>query len=164
MLAFRSAQMPKNNKGVHVDPSQYKDYILVLLFVKYVSDKAKGDENAPIDRTDDAFVGLAKFDWHPTDQHLATLRYAYTYAEQKNGTFDVDSWGTSANAIEKVWSNTYSGSLISALSADLSNELRGQWSREDRPRPYDGPLLSTGRPLPDTAFDFGKGYRFGSGA
>ena len=29
-----------------MDPSQYKDYVLVLLFVKYVSDKAAADPNA----------------------------------------------------------------------------------------------------------------------
>jgi type I restriction enzyme M protein len=32
-----------------MDASQYKDYILTLLFVKYVSDKAKGDKNSLID-------------------------------------------------------------------------------------------------------------------
>ena len=29
-----------------------------------------------------------------SQKHLATLRYNYTWSEQKNGTFDVDSWGT----------------------------------------------------------------------
>jgi type I restriction enzyme M protein len=32
-----------------MDASQYKDYILTLLFVKYVSDKAKGDKDSLID-------------------------------------------------------------------------------------------------------------------
>jgi len=32
-----------------MDASQYKDYILTLLFVKYVSDKAKGDKDTLID-------------------------------------------------------------------------------------------------------------------
>jgi len=32
-----------------MDASQYKDYILVLLFVKYVSDKYAGDKNAVIE-------------------------------------------------------------------------------------------------------------------
>ncbi len=32
-----------------MDPSQYKDYILVLLFVKYVSDKYAGDKDAIIE-------------------------------------------------------------------------------------------------------------------
>ncbi len=156
LFYFLAGDGQKGTSTKQNDPARIEQRV-----VDYFASIGLPNENAPIDRTDDAFVGLAKFDWHPTDQHLATLRYAYTYAEQKNGTFDVDSWGTSANANEKVWSNTYSGSLISALSADLANELRGQYSREDRPRPYDGPLLATGRPLPDTAFDFGRGYRFG---
>lgn len=32
-----------------MDASQYKDYILTLLFVKYVSDKAKVDKNSLIE-------------------------------------------------------------------------------------------------------------------
>src|SRR3954453_21261721 len=32
-----------------MDASQYKDYILTLLFMKYVSDKAKTDPNSLID-------------------------------------------------------------------------------------------------------------------
>ena len=32
-----------------MDASQYKDYILTLLFVKYVSDKAKTDRSSLID-------------------------------------------------------------------------------------------------------------------
>jgi type I restriction enzyme M protein len=31
-----------------MDASQYKDYILVLLFIKYVSDKYAGQPYAPI--------------------------------------------------------------------------------------------------------------------
>ena len=54
------------------------------------------------------------------------------------------------------------GSLVSTLSPSLLNEFRFQWAREDRPRPYDGPLIAgQSRPLPDTAFDFGSQYRFG---
>jgi hypothetical protein len=154
---FLAGDGQKGNSTKQTDPTRIEQSV-----VDYFASIGLPDENGPIDRTDDAFVGLAKFDWHATEQHLATLRYAYTYAEQKNGTFDVDSWGTSANAIEKVWSQTYSGSLISAFTGNLLNELRGQWSREDRPRPYEGPIVtSTGRPLSDTAFDFGRSYRFG---
>ena len=73
--------------------------------------------------------------------------------------------GRSANADEKDYSNAGTLSLLSTLSAPLSNELRLQWAREERPRPYNGPIITDGnglkRPLPDTAFDFAKGYRFG---
>ncbi len=120
------------------------------------------DENGPIDRTNDARVLLLKTDWNASARNIATLRYNYTWSEQKNGTFDVDSWGRSANAIEKDHSNAITGSLISTASSSLLNELRFQYAREDRPRPYNGPdITGQNRPLPDTAFDFANGYRFG---
>ncbi len=120
------------------------------------------NENAPIERTNDAIVFLGKVDWLPNDRHVLTLRFPYTYSEQKNGTFDVDSWGTSANATEKNSSWAISGSVVSNFTSRLLNEFRFQYAREDRPRPYDGPINpATGRPLPDTAFDFGSSYRFG---
>jgi hypothetical protein len=120
------------------------------------------DENGPITRTDDALALLAKLDWRASDKHLLTLRYAYTWSEQQNGTFDVNSWGRSANAVEKDFSKAITGSALSTFNANLSNEFRFQFAREDRPRPYDGPdIVGEDRPLPDTAFDFVNSYRFG---
>jgi hypothetical protein len=120
------------------------------------------NENGPIARTNDARVFLAKVDWSVTQKHLATLRYNDTLSEQVNGTFDVDSWGVSANAIEKDSSRAVTGSLISTLTSSLLNEFRFQYAKEERPRPYNGPnVTGQSRPLPDTAFDFAHGYRFG---
>ncbi|HVE72412.1 MAG TPA: carboxypeptidase regulatory-like domain-containing protein [Thermoanaerobaculia bacterium] len=120
------------------------------------------NENGPIDRTNDARVLLLKTDWNASARNLATVRYNYTWSEQKNGTFDVDSWGRSANATEKDHSHAVTGSLISTVTTSLLNEFRFQYAREDRPRPYNGPnITGQSRPLPDTAFDFANGYRFG---
>ncbi|HEX6094874.1 MAG TPA: carboxypeptidase regulatory-like domain-containing protein [Thermoanaerobaculia bacterium] len=122
------------------------------------------NENGPIERTNDARVLLLKTDWNVSAANLATFRYNYTWSEQKNGTFDVDSWGRSANADEKDHSHAVSGSLISTLQSSLLNEFRFQWAREDRPRTYPGPnITGQDRPLPDTAFDFTPGHekRFG---
>jgi Carboxypeptidase regulatory-like domain/TonB-dependent Receptor Plug Domain len=120
------------------------------------------NENGPIERTNDARVFLLKADWNMSAANLATIRYNYTWSEQKNGTFDVDSWGASANADEKDHSHAVSGSLTSTLQSSLLNEFRFQYAREDRPRTYPGPnVTGQDRPLPDTAFDFGSTYRFG---
>ena len=120
------------------------------------------NENGPIRRTNDARVLLAKADWNATARNLATLRYAYTWSKQDNGTFDVDSWGRSANATEKDSSGAITGSLITTMTNAILNEFRFQGARENRPRPYNGPnITGQNRPLPDTAFDFGSAYRFG---
>jgi hypothetical protein len=120
------------------------------------------NENGPIRRTNDARVLLAKVDWNASARNLATLRYNYTWSEQENGTFDVDSWGRSANSIEKDSSHAGTGALITTFTNSLLNEFRFQYARENRPRPYNGPnITGQSRPLPDTAFDFARGYRFG---
>jgi hypothetical protein len=130
--------------------------------VAYFASVGAPNENGPIDRTNDARVFLAKFDWQVSDQHLVSLKYNYTWAEQLNGTFDVDPWARSSNAVEDVNSNAGSGNIQSTFSSSLLNEFRFQWAREDRPRPYEGPLVpGGGRPFPDTGVDFAGGYRFG---
>ncbi len=131
-------------------------------FMDTAFDGALAGDYGPIDRTDDARALLAKVDWHLSDRHSATFKYNYSWSEQVNGTFDVDSWARSANAVERDWSHAFNGSLVSLLSPAATNELRFQLSREDRPRPYRGPVNpATGRPFPDTAMDFDHGYRFG---
>ncbi len=119
------------------------------------------NENAPITRTDDADVALAKLDWHPSQDNLVTLRANYTFSEQANGTFDVDPWGASANGIEQDYSHAFTTTVISAVSDSLLNEFRGQYAKEFRPRPYDGPMVpGQNRPFPDTAI-LETGNRFG---
>jgi hypothetical protein len=130
--------------------------------VDYFATLGSPQENGPIERSNDARVLLAKVDWQASAKHLITARYNYTWSEQDNGTFDVDSWGRSANASEQDYSHAGSGSVISNLSSNLLNEFRFQFAREYRPRPYNGPnITGQNRPLPDTAFDFGRSYRFG---
>ncbi len=149
---FQDASSTKQTDPTRIDPR------VVAAFAALGSP----DENGPIERTNDARVLLLKTDWTASERNLATFRYNYTWSEQKNGTFDVDSWGRSANAVEKDHSHAVSGSLISTLQSSLLNEFRFQWAREDRPRPYNGPnITGQDRPLPDTAFDFARGYRFG---
>jgi hypothetical protein len=116
----------------------------------------------PISRTNDAQVAMVKIDWRPNEKHNASLKYNYTNSRQENGTFDVDTWGRSSNAIEKDWSNAVNGSLVSHLTNNVDNEFRFQLSREDRPRPYDGPQIpGQNRPFSDTGMDFASGFRFG---
>jgi hypothetical protein len=132
---------------------------------------ALAGDYGPIARTNDARALLAKFDVRLSDRHNLSLKYNHAWSEQANGTFDVDSWARSANGLEQDHSNAVNGSVVSYLSSNTSNEFRFQYSREDRPRPYEGPRTaalgpnrvdaSPLRPFPDVAMDFDGGYRFG---
>ena len=68
------------------------------------------NENGPIKRTNDARRSLGKIDWNINSKNLLTLRYNYSTRRQENGTFDVDSLRRSANAIERDFAHTVSGS------------------------------------------------------
>ena len=84
--------------------------------VQYFASLDSPDENGTIDRTNDARVFLGKVDYQLNTANLFTIRYNYTWSEQQNGTFDVDSWGRSANAIERDFSNTISTQLNTTIS------------------------------------------------
>lgn len=143
----------KQNNPLRIDP------VLVNFFATKLGDP---NENGPITRENNAIATLGKIDWYINAKNLFTVRYNFARARQPNGTFDVEQWGRSANAIERDFANTISTQLNTTLTASLLNEFRFQFSREDRPRDYEGPNLpGQSRPFPDTGIDFAGQYRFG---
>ena len=157
LFFFTSFDYQRGRSTKQTEPGRIEQRV-----VDYFATLGYPNENAPVERSNDAKVFLGKFDWTISEKHQATLRYNYTDSVQGNGTFDVDSWGLSANASEEDKSNAVSGSLISNFTSSVLNEFRGQFAREDRPRPYNHQnITGQSRPLPDTAFDFGRSYRFG---
>lgn len=133
----------------------------LVAFVDTAFSGALAGDFGPIRRTNNAIAGLAKFDFRLSAKHSLSLKYNYTWSRQENGTFDVDIWGRSANGLERDYSHAVNGALRSLLSSAVSNEFRFQLAREDRPRPYDGPINpATGRPFPDTDISF-TGFRIG---
>ena len=142
----------KQTNAARIDPT------LVNFFATKLGDPG---ESGPVKRTNDAQAALGKLDWYASKKNLVTLRYNYANSRQENGTFDVDQYAVSANAIERDFANTANGSLNTTLTASILNEFRAQFSREDRPREYTGPQLAgQSRPFPDTGVSF-AGYRFG---
>ncbi len=122
------------------------------------STRFSSTEQGIIERTNDADVFLAKVDVNLNKDNILTLRHNYSRAEQVNGTFDVPTWGISANGRETDKSNSFIGQLVSNFGSNFLNEFRFQWAKEERPRFYDGP------DLPDTTigtFDGSISYRFG---
>ncbi len=154
---FLAADVQNKDETKQTDPTRIAPDV-----VDFLASVGLPNENAPITRTDDGDAYLAKFDFLINESHLFTGRWAYHYSEQANGTFDVDSWGASANGTETDYAHGYTTTLLSTISPTLLNEFRGQYAKEWRPRPYEGPNVpGQNRPFPDTAFDFGGGYRIG---
>jgi hypothetical protein len=153
---FLAADLQRGDETKQTDPNRLDPRL-----VNFLNSIGIPDDNGPITRSNDAEVALAKIDWALSERSLFTLRYSYTNSEQANGTFDVDVYGRSANGIEQDYSHAATANLISTLSSSTLNELRLQYAKEWRPRPYGGPdIPGQNRPFPDTAIgDIGQ--RFG---
>ncbi len=144
----------ERNDGQSSKPNQIDSRLVNIFATRFGSP----NEQRVIDRTNVADVLLGKVDVQINKNNLLTLRHNYSRAEQVNGTFDVPTWGYSANGRETDNSNSFIGQLVTNFSANLLNEFRFQWAKEERPRFYDGP------DLPDTTigtFDGSISYRFG---
>jgi hypothetical protein len=144
-----------------INPSNEGTRLLNILANRFGLTHEGGAAN-PMPQTNDATVFLGKVDLNFAQTHQASVRYAYSRAEQVNGTFDVPTWAISANGIERDYSHSIVGQFNSTFGANMVNEARVQYAREPRPRPYPGP------DLPDTAIgnfpppDFqDRSFRFG---
>jgi len=154
LFYFVAADAQRSSRTKQTNPNRMDPRL-----VSFLARIGLPNENGPIERTDDAEVALAKIDWQASASNLATFRYSYTNSEQVNGTFDVDQWGRSANGIEKDYSHAGTAGLFSTLSSSLLNELRLQYAKEWRPRPYRGPNIpGQNRPFPDTAILFNDDF------
>lgn len=148
--AFEDPAINPNNEGTR---------LLNILATQFGLTHEGGAAN-PLPQTNDAIVFLGKADLNIAQRHQASVRYAYSWAQQKNGTFDVPTWANSANGIEQDRSHSVVGQFNSTFGTTMVNEARIQYAREPRPRPYVGP------DLPDTAignFPGGqdRSFRFG---
>ena len=144
----------ERNDGRSKKPNQIDPRLVSIFATRFNSP----NEQRVINRTNGADVLLGKVDVQLNKNNLLTVRHNYSRAEQVNGTFDVPTWGSSANGRETDNSNSFIGQLVSNFSANLLNEFRFQYAKENRPRFYDGP------DLPDTTigtFDGTVSYRFG---
>jgi hypothetical protein len=101
---------------------------------------------------------LGKFDWNFNAANKLALSYNFDRSNNSNQTFDVDTYGASANGTEgpsKI--NVVNVNFFSSLSATKLNEAHFTYSRETRPR-----SATPSNIRPDTAMGFGPTFRFGN--
>src|SRR5882724_6450487 len=100
---------------------------------------------------------LGKFDWRINPTNNLSASYNFDRSNNRNQTFDVPTYGNSANGIEgpsKI--NAVNFNMFSTFGAKKLNEGHVSFSREDRPR------AAVDSKVPaDTAMGFGTTFRFG---
>src|SRR5688572_4858908 len=93
------------------------------------------EEGLPINRPIRNNALLGKIDVDFSSNHRLTLSHNFDYSKNENQTFDVPTYGNSANGIEgpsKI--NAFNANLFSTISATRVNEFHFTYSREERPR------------------------------
>jgi outer membrane receptor for ferrienterochelin and colicin len=116
------------------------------------------DEGQPVKHTVNNNALLGKVDWNVTPKNTLSASYNFDYSKNDNQTFDVATYGNSANGTEgpsKI--NVLNVNLFTTVTANKLNEFHVTYSREDRPR------SATPSAIPaDTAMGFATTFRFGN--
>jgi hypothetical protein len=93
------------------------------------------EEGLPIKRPIRNSAILGKFDFELTKNNHLTLSHNFDYSKNENQTFDVATYGNSANGTEgpsKI--HAFNANLFTTVSATKVNELHFTYGREERPR------------------------------
>ncbi len=117
------------------------------------------EEGLPVRRPIYTTAPFLKLDWNVTPNHQFAFSYNFNTSKKINETFDVRTYGNSANGIEGNFTkiNVLNFNLFSSFSTNLANEGHFTYSREVRPRS----AVSSNVPA-DTAMGFGTAFRFGA--
>jgi len=116
------------------------------------------EEGLPIDRPIRNTAFLTKLDHNFGENHKLALSFNFDHSKNTNQTFDVATYGNSANGIEgpsKI--SVLNANLFSSLTPTTVNELHFTYGREDRPRS----AVESNVPA-DTAMGFATTFRFGN--
>lgn len=101
---------------------------------------------------------LGKFDWTVNSSNTVSVSYNFDHSRNENQTFDVPTYGNSANGIEGPSNiNSVNFNMFNTFSEKKLNEAHVGFSREDRPRA----AVHSNVPA-DTAIGFGTTFRFGN--
>jgi hypothetical protein len=128
--------------------------VLINFFKTNYSD----DEGTPVDHTvrNGAFFGRGDYNISP--KHLLYTSYNFDYSRNPNQTFDVATYGPTANGLEgPAHIQTVNGNLISTFNERRLNEAHVTYGHETRPRS----AIKPDGLRPDTGIGFFPSFRFG---
>jgi hypothetical protein len=129
-----------------------------LALINFFKATRSQDEGLPVKHPVRNTAILGKVDWDISKNNRLTLSHNFDYSKNTNQTFDVATYGNSANGIEgpsKI--NDFNANLFTTLSPTKVNELHFTYGRELRPRS----AVQSSVPA-DTAMGFDTTFRFGN--
>ena len=115
------------------------------------------DEGVPVDHSVRNASVFGRVDYNLNSKNQIFGSYNFDWSKNPNQTFDVPTYGTSANGVEgpsKI--QAVSTNWVSTLSNSMLNEAHFTYAREARPR-----LAIDPSSVPDTAMGFATNFRFG---
>jgi hypothetical protein len=128
-----------------------------LALVNYYSSKFNENEAVPVKHPIRNTAALGKLDWTISQKNKLSGSYNFDYSKNQNQTFDVGTYGASANGTEgpsKI--QAINLNLFTTISQNTLNEAHFTYGREDRPRAANGIVPA------DTGIGFGPTFRFGN--
>src|SRR5215471_6144880 len=129
-----------------------------LALINFMKTTRNQDEGLPVKHPIRNYAFLFKTDINLTNANQLAISYNFDYSKNTNQTFDVATYGNSANGIEgpsKI--NNLNVNLFSTVSSTMVNEAHFSYTRELRPRE----AVASNVPA-DTAMGFATTFRFGS--
>lgn len=129
-----------------------------LALLNFFKTTRQQDEGLPIKKPVDTSAFLGKLDFKLDAANDLGISYNFSRSRKENETFDVPTYGTSANGIEGTGKiHAVNINLFTTFSATKLNEFHYTYSREDRPRSAIKSNIAA-----DTAMGFATTFRFGN--
>ena len=130
-----------------------------LALLTFFKSRLNMDEGLPLEHPIETAALLVKPEFALNNANRLAISYNFNHARKENETFDVATYGTSANGIEgnPARINVVNANLFSTLSNHWLNELHVTYSNESRPRQAADSVLKA-----DTGMGFGPTFRFGN--
>ncbi len=129
-----------------------------LALLNFFKTTRQQDEGLPVKKPINTSSFLGKLDFKLSEANELAFSYNFTRTNKENETFDVPTYGNSANGTEgpgKI--HAFNVNFFTTFSATKLNEFHATYLREDRPR------SATKSNIPaDTAMGFATTFRFGN--
>jgi outer membrane receptor for ferrienterochelin and colicin len=146
--------VPANEALINSNPDCQRTALL-----SFFSSRLGQDEGLPIKHPVETVAILTKADFALNPNNNLSVSWNFNHSKKENETFDVETYGTSANGIEgnPARINVINANWFTTLSSRMLNEAHFTYSREARPRT----AVDSNLPA-DTGMGFVPTFRFGN--